>query len=230
MLNKVQFTARDLNTMYAAGILHTRESLGFGNNFKKAGVKNEDYGVASNNTNGAEDSSKTKDLVSKTTIDDLIKQLELANKTSSTSGNSKNPNQDANTNPDGNTGTTAGESGAFTRQPKAYGGVAETATDNSKGTSALAKGIGPLATLLGVNPLYGVIATAAVQAFDKWNTKEQQKVNDAEAQRQRDDMARIFGVDGTGTTSLPNGGTDGTEGTVGNSSTDAASNTGRSGF
>lgn len=40
MYDKIQFSTRDLNTMYAAGILHTRESLGFGKNFKKAGVEN----------------------------------------------------------------------------------------------------------------------------------------------------------------------------------------------
>lgn len=174
MYNKVQFTVKDLNTMYAAGIMHTRESLGFGSNFKKAGVDNADYGGTKTKDTGAnsKDKKSVTDLTTdNSVVDDIMDVLKKHN-------SSKNPGTDATTNPDGNnnTNSTSGATASL-MSGKAKDGVAAKADFGKMGKLVSAAGTVAGGPILGA--ILGGLATFA--------QGQQQRANDEEARLQQKD-------------------------------------------
>lgn len=162
MLNKVQFTVKDLNTMYAAGIMHTRESLGFGSNFKKAGVD-------MLGGNKAKDTKAVTDLTTdNAVVTDIMDVLKKHN-------SSKNSGSDATTNPEGNTNT-SGATVNLTRG-SAKDGVADKADFGKIGKLASAAGT------LGGGPVLGDILGGLVS----FAQSQQQKANNEEARLQQKD-------------------------------------------
>lgn len=169
MYNKVQFTVKDLNTMYAAGIMHTRESLGFGSNFKKAGVET---------LGGDKDkpAAKAKDSVTDLTTDNTVVTdiMDVLKKHNS----SKNASSDVTTNPDGNasSNSTSGATASL-MSGKAKDGVAAKADFGKIGM--VAKGAGTL----GGGPVLGAILGGLVS----FAQSQQQRANNEEARLQQKD-------------------------------------------
>jgi hypothetical protein len=168
MYNKVQFTVKDLNTMYAAGILHTRESLGFDKNFKKAGVENpiDNPGASTENK---------KSLVGENAA--LAPLLEdLLGKLKGSGGNSKSSGTEGDASTSSKSTTDAASSPVST-SGKASSGTADKAKDWSKVAGGVGGLIGgPVGTLLGLG--IGKLAESYQNGANQEEALNQQKAMD----------------------------------------------------